>query len=151
MKMNDKISRTRSNPPLLLDAAHFERLQNMAMANMARAPEVGERLLDELERAQVVPSGALPADVVTIGSRVSFVEKGTGREQTVTVVLPPEADIALRRVSVLTPIGAALIGLGRGASIEWETRAGQVRELTVIDVSPPELEGGMTAAEARAS
>jgi regulator of nucleoside diphosphate kinase len=60
-------------------------------------------------------------------------------------VFPSDADIAERRVSVLTPIGAALIGLARGASISWETRTGQRRELTVIAVSPPQSNGSMAA------
>jgi regulator of nucleoside diphosphate kinase len=57
--------------------------------------------------------------------------------QTVTLVLPGEADIAERKVSVLTPIGAALIGLAQGASIDWETRDGESRELTVLQVATP--------------
>lgn len=152
MSLNDEITRTRTDPPVMFDAAHVERLQGMAMAIMERAPEVAERLLQEIERSQVVSSSDLPQDVVTIGSRVTFIDESTSQQQTVTVVFPPDADIAERRVSVLTPIGAALIGLARGASINWETRTGETRELTVIDVSPPEHVGDMaTAVEARAS
>ena len=152
MSLNDEITRTRTDPPVMLDAAHVERLQGMAMAILERAPEVAERLLQEIERSQVAPAADLPQDVVTIGSRVTFIDESTGRQQTVTVVFPPDADIAERRVSVLTPIGAALIGLAPGASISWETRTGKTRELTVIDVSPPEQVGDTaTAVDARAS
>jgi regulator of nucleoside diphosphate kinase len=49
-------------------------------------------------------------------------------------VLPPEADISAGRISVLTPIGAALIGLSPGQSIDWETRDGRVGRLTVESV-----------------
>lgn len=137
MRLNDEITRTRTEPPVTLDAALVERLQGMAMAIMERTPEVAERLLQEIDRSQLAPSGEVPPDVVTIGSRVTFIDNSTRQEQTVTVVFPPDADIAERRISVLTPIGAALIGLGSGASISWETRTGQTRELTVADVSPP--------------
>ena len=152
MSLNDEITRTRTDPPVMLDATHVERLQSMAMAIMERAPEVAERLLQEIERSQVVPAADLPQEVVTIGSRVTFVDESTGRQQTVTVVFPPDADIAERRVSVLTPIGAALIGIAPGASISWETRTGETRELTVIDVSPPEqVDDTATAVDVRES
>jgi regulator of nucleoside diphosphate kinase len=82
----------------------------------------------------VLPSAEMPGDVVNIGSEVSFRDEVRGREQTVTVVLPADADIAKGRVSVLTPIGAALIGLRAGASIGWETREGEERRLTVLAV-----------------
>ncbi len=83
---------------------------------------------------------------------MTFVDESTGRQQTVTVVFPPDADIGERRVSVLTPIGAALIGIAPGASISWKTRTGETRELTVIDVRPPEqVSDTATAVEARAS
>jgi regulator of nucleoside diphosphate kinase len=77
----------------------------------------------------------MPADVVNIGSEVSFRDEASGRVQRVTIVLPPDADIDRQRVSVLTPIGAALIGLARGASIGWETREGEERRLTVLEVA----------------
>jgi regulator of nucleoside diphosphate kinase len=89
----------------------------------------------EVARATVLPSGEMPGDVVNIGSEVRFRDEATGREQTVTVALPPDADIARGRVSVLTPIGAALIGLAAGASIGWETRDGEARRLTVLAVT----------------
>jgi regulator of nucleoside diphosphate kinase len=138
MSLSHEISRIRTDPPVTLDAAHVERLQAMAMAIMERAPEVAERLLQEIERSQVVPSADLPKNVVTIGSRVTFIDESTSQQQTVTVVFPSDADIAERRVSVLTPIGAALIGLAPGASISWETRTGETRKLAVVDVRPPE-------------
>jgi regulator of nucleoside diphosphate kinase len=56
----------------------------------------------------------------------------------VTLVYPGEADISQGRVSVLTPIGTALIGLGVGKSIAWETRTGELRQLTVMQVREPQ-------------
>jgi regulator of nucleoside diphosphate kinase len=76
----------------------------------------------------------MPGDVINIGSQVRFRDEVTGREQAVTIVLPPEANIAAGRVSVLTPIGAALIGLRTGAAIGWETRDGEERRLKVLAV-----------------
>jgi regulator of nucleoside diphosphate kinase len=78
----------------------------------------------------------MPPNVVTIGNAATYRDETTGREQTVTLVLPGEADIALGRVSVLTPIGVALLGLAEGASLSWDTRQGETRRLTVTHVVP---------------
>jgi regulator of nucleoside diphosphate kinase len=119
----------------MLDAAYVDRLHGLATAVAARIPEVADRLLDEIARATVVSSGELPSDVVTIGSDVIFRDDVTGAMQAVTLVLPHDADISQRRVSVVTPIGAALIGLAEGASIGWQTPAGERRRLTVLAVA----------------
>ena len=124
------------DPPIVLDAAYSEALERLAATAMrGAAAELGDRLMQEVARAVVLPSGEMPADVVNIGSTVSFRDEVSGREQKVTIVLPRNADIAQGRVSVLTPIGAALIGLAKGASIGWETREGEERRLTVLDVT----------------
>lgn len=135
MPITDQMSTLRKEPPVLLDAAYAERLHGLASTLLQRAPDVAERLLHEIERADVLPSSELPADVVNIGSDVTFRDEATGRTQTVTLVFPPDADIAAGRVSVLTPIGAALIGLAAGASISWETRTGEERILIVTQVN----------------
>lgn len=133
--MSDTQTITR-DPPIILDAAYAERLRGLAIAAMDRTPEVGDRLLQEVERAEVLSSAEMPLNVVNVGSEVTFRDNTTNREQTVVIVLPKEANIAERRVSVLTPIGAALIGLREGASINWVTRDGELRELTVLRVAP---------------
>jgi regulator of nucleoside diphosphate kinase len=125
------------DPPIVLDAAYSEKLEALAAGAMRGDHELGDRLMREVARATVVPSAEMPADVVNIGSQVTFRDETTGRERSVTVVLPPDADIARQRVSVLTPIGAALIGLRAGASIGWETRDGDERRLTVLRVGRP--------------
>lgn len=134
MPLNEQFDNILRDPPVILDAAYIERLQGLAAAAMNRAPEVADRLMNEIERATVLPSEDVPGNVVNIGSEVTFREGENGREQTVTLVLPEHADIAQRRVSVVTPIGAALIGLVEGASISWENRDGETRQLTVTKV-----------------
>jgi regulator of nucleoside diphosphate kinase len=91
-------------------------------------------LLKEIDRARVVRDGALPADVVGMGSRVRFRDESTGTKRTVRLVYPHEADIAAGKVSILTPIGAGLIGLREGQSIRWEDRDGHPKILQVIAV-----------------
>jgi regulator of nucleoside diphosphate kinase len=122
------------NPPVVLDASRVERLQALATAAMTRSPDIADRLFQEIERATVVPAPDMPPNVVNIGSRVTFRDDESGHEQSIVLVLPLDADITERRVSVVTPIGVALIGLAQGASIDWMTRSGETRRLTVTSV-----------------
>lgn len=125
------------DPPIVLDAAWSDRLEDLAAVAIRRGlGAVGDRLMAEVARATVLPSAEMPADVVNIGSAVRYRDEMTGREQTVSLVLPQDVDIDRGRISVLTPVGAALIGLRAGATIGWETREGAERRLTVLAVTP---------------
>lgn len=116
--------------------AHLEALVEGASARM---PALADRLLEELSRARILPAARMPADIAGIGSRVTWRDESTGHEQTATLVWPEEADIDAGRASVLTPIGVALIGLKAGARFQWETRAGEHRNLTVLTVGPGDI------------
>jgi regulator of nucleoside diphosphate kinase len=70
-----------------------------------------------------------------MGSTVGFVVEETGEQRTVKLVYPGEADIEQGRVSILTPVGAGLIGLRVGQSISWPTRSGEERLLRIESVS----------------
>lgn len=123
------------SPQIVLGTADHRQLISLAMGGAEEA----DGLLSELERAQVVPDSALPQDVVRMGSTVRFRTDG-GAERSVQVVWPAEADIAAARISVLTPVGTALIGLRAGQSITWLTRDGRKQLLTVLGVIAPESE-----------
>lgn len=135
------MSRKPAPPRLTLDRTLVERLETLAERLRARTPELADRLLTELGRAKLVAPDKLPADVVTLGNRVIYRDDASGREQAVTLVWPDEADIDAGRVSVLTPIGVALLGLPQGAQFEWATRSGEVKELTVLSVVPAQDAG----------
>jgi regulator of nucleoside diphosphate kinase len=123
-------------PFIIISTADQLRLTDVAMSALNQAPEVAQELLSEIERATVVPTHAVPTNVVQMGSTVEFTtEEGASRR--VTLVFPGQADIAAARISVVTPIGAALIGLSEGQSIVWMTRDGRERRLTVLAVEPP--------------
>lgn len=124
------------NPPVVLDAAYFDRLQGLASAALQRTPDVADRLFEEIERAEVLPSSQVPPNVVNIASTVTYRDDTTSQTKTVVLVMPGEADISQGRVSVLTPVGAALIGLAKGASISWKTLGGETRQLTITEVAP---------------
>ena len=123
-------------PPITLNTVDADRLLRLADIARRRFPAAAEFLSREVERANVVsPSQMLPG-VVAMGSEVEFRDDTTGQVRRVTLVYPHEADVAAGTISVLTPIGAALIGLSVSQSIEWETPLGERRSLTVLGVEP---------------
>jgi regulator of nucleoside diphosphate kinase len=104
---------------------------DMAVLNLLRtyAP-----LRRELERAIVVSSAAMPPDVATLDSRVRYMDETEGVRRTVSLVYPSQADAAHGKVSVLAPVGTALLGLSEGESIEWDFPDGSRRRLTLEKV-----------------
>ena len=123
-------------PRITLSAADYDRLAQLARAAEGSTPELISVLEAELDRAHVLTQGS-PAQTVCMGSEVMFRDGATGKIETVTLVYPADADISRRRISVMTPVGTALIGLSLGDSITWETRSGERRLLTVLQVSAP--------------
>ena len=82
----------------------------------------------------IVPSAEIPADVVTMNSRVVFRELETGEETEATLVYPSQADVNQRRISILAPVGAALLGLSAGDEIQWPLPSGKKRTYKIISI-----------------
>jgi regulator of nucleoside diphosphate kinase len=91
-----------------------------------------DQLERELLRAKVVPSDEIPHDVVTMNSRVLFENETTGKRREVTLVYPGMADIDAGRISILVPVGTALLGLRVGQSIDWELPAGEKQRYRIV-------------------
>lgn len=121
---------------IVVTQADYQRLQGLANAARTRQPDVAEELAGELDRAGVVADGEISPDVVRMGSIVEY-RTETGATRTVTLVFPGEADIAQGKVSILTPIGTALLGLSPGQSLGWVARDGRGHRLTILSVRPP--------------
>jgi regulator of nucleoside diphosphate kinase len=130
--------RTLQKPNITLLAADHDRLSALAQTAMYNDPDAAEMLTEELERAHVIDHGQVPRNTIRMGSDVLFRDDTTREVRRVTLVFPGEADIAQDKVSVLTPVGAALIGLRAGQSITWRTRSGELRRLTVLKVTNPD-------------
>jgi len=128
---------SRTKPKIALLAEDYERLSLLARAAMSKMPELADGLAEELERAHVLPKGRQSKDIVSMGSAVEFRDNTTGKSRRVILVYPEQADISQGRISVLTPVGTALIGLSAGQSITWKTRLGESRQLTVIQIGMP--------------
>ncbi len=90
-------------------------------------------LVAELQRAEIVPSDEVPDDVVTMNSTVVLRDLDTDEVETYTLVYPNHADIARNRLSVLAPVGTAILGYHVGDVVQWRVPAG-VRRLRVDEV-----------------
>jgi regulator of nucleoside diphosphate kinase len=122
-------------PPLLVTNDDMQRLSVLANSSMGVFPRVAHFLAREMDRANVVPDDSDLHGVVRMGCRVVYRDESTNVLKELVLVYPHEADIMRGRVSVLTPVGAALIGLSIGQTIEFETPTRQTRRLTVLGVS----------------
>ncbi|MGF7006348.1 nucleoside diphosphate kinase regulator [Aminobacter sp. BE322] len=114
----------------------YARLTGLAESSLDRLPEIAEELLSEMDRAKVTPLSRIPATVIRMGSKVTF-RSGDGEVKTVTLVYPGKADIAEGKISILTPVGAALIGLREGQSVAWTSRDGRRLEFEIVSVEAP--------------
>lgn len=132
--MNRIVARSTQKPRIVINADELEHLEALAEGALKRNAALGERLLEEIGRARIVSAKKMPPNVVGIGSTVRYLDNITGRETSITLVYPEDADIGQQRVSVMTPIGVALLGLAEDASFFWDTVGGQRRTLTVIEV-----------------
>lgn len=99
-----------------------------------------ETLESELARARILPRHEIAADVVVVNSAVRFADLGSGDEETYVLAWPESADAVNHRLSVLAPIGTALLGLKTGDEIDWPTPGG-IRRLRVLEVEPPAAVG----------
>jgi regulator of nucleoside diphosphate kinase len=121
-------------PPIAMIRADVEKLTRLADNATGPFAKAGDVLAREIDRAQVIEAFERRPGLVTMGSRVTFRDDVTSQVRTVTLVYPDEADLSQGRISVLTPVGAALIGLSVSQSIGWETVGGGRRSLTVLAV-----------------
>lgn len=125
-------------PPIVVSRLDLGRLERLI--GDGESPAI-ERLEAELARAEIVDPRDVPGDVVTMNSDVDYEDLATGTRRTVRLVYPADADAALGRVSVLAPIGSALLGLRAGQEIDWPTPGG-VRRVRVAAVQyQPERAG----------
>jgi regulator of nucleoside diphosphate kinase len=123
-------------PPLIIPMKDFRCLRDIVVG--IGAPHAGGSvaawLAEELDRATLVPPGMVPARVVTMHARVEYRDDVTDQVRCVTLAYPGEEGAYASGISVLTPVGAALVGMSEGRSIRWRTPSGGLRGLTVLRV-----------------
>jgi len=100
-----------------------------------------EKLEKELDRAKLVNSQKIPGDVITMNSRVRVCDMESGEESIYTVVFPSEVDITNNKISILAPIGTALLEYRVGDIVDWEVPSGLKRLKIVETLYQPEAAG----------
>lgn len=128
---------------IIVTETDLSRLQRVLdLHGEGRNAELAEMLEQELSRAEVMSPQEVPADVVTMNSTVVFEDEETGSRREVTLCYPQDARSDEGRISVLAPVGSALIGLSVGQSIQWPVPGGRTRTLRIVAVPyQPEAAG----------
>ncbi|HVK62400.1 MAG TPA: nucleoside diphosphate kinase regulator [Bdellovibrionales bacterium] len=119
-------------PDIYVTTHDFERLSQL-ISHVRN--DAADELEEELARAKIVPEFALPFAVVTMNSTVTFTDLESKKESKVTLVYPEYANVEEKKISVLAPIGIALIGLRLDEVIEWPVPSGHSRKLKVISIA----------------
>lgn len=130
-----------STPPrIVLSRFDRERLEKL-LAKVGPRPDL-DALREEIDRADVVEPDAMPSDRVTMNSRVLFVDEESGEQNEITLVFPDHAAVERNCISILAPVGSALLGLSVGDSIEWPLPNARTRRLRVTGIAyQPEAAG----------
>jgi regulator of nucleoside diphosphate kinase len=126
-----------NRPDIIVARRDLGRIDALLDVVETRFGKVGAFLLEEITRARVVRDHGIPRTLVTMGATVRFRDDDSGRERVVRLVYPHETKSCDRSVSVLTPVGAALLGLSEGQSIDYEVLDGRLKTLTVLKVVGP--------------
>jgi len=122
-------------PEIVLTRPDRDRLANIVQALSQRpASSVVDFLDQEISRARIVESVDVPRNVATMDSHVVYRDEETGDERVVALVYPIDEDSRSGRLSILSPLGAALVGLSEGQSIAWTTPDGRERRATLVSV-----------------
>jgi regulator of nucleoside diphosphate kinase len=119
---------------IVLTSRDFERLEALLDSLPANAFPYKASLEAELERAEIVAPGEIPPNVVTMNSTVHFKIAESGEDFRLTLVYPKDAGGQSDRISVLAPIGSALLGLSVGEELEWPRPGGGTSTVRVVDV-----------------
>jgi len=123
-----------ARPPLVLSRPDCARLEALLDAQ----PSVDARgLRAELERAQVVEARDVPRDVIAMNSTARFRDEESAEEREITLVYPHDAGNGAGTVSILAPVGSALLGLRVGHAIDWPMPGGRIAHLRVLSVKHP--------------
>jgi regulator of nucleoside diphosphate kinase len=123
----------KTNRSIYVTREDAERLESLAA--QYQSGKTTADLEEEIARARILGADQIPASVVTMNSRVEYRDRETGTVHEVTLVYPHEADIESKKVSVLAPVGIALLGLSVGQAIDFRTPAGKEKSLEILRVT----------------
>ena len=131
-----------SRPKIILTSQDLERLESLLESLPANAFPGKEALRAELDRADIVEPDQIPPSVVTMNSTVRFRIDSSGEDYCLTLVYPRDIDDKGEKISILAPVGSALLGLSTGDEIEWPGPGGGTIRVRIVEVIyQPEREG----------
>lgn len=121
-------------PKIFISTTDAEKLEKL-LASLSSASLIGcAELENELARATIVPPEEMPSTVVTMNSTVRFTVKSTNEDFELTLVYPKDASLEGKKISILAPVGSALLGLSQGDEIAWPKPGGGLIEVRVKEV-----------------
>ncbi|MDZ4082877.1 MAG: nucleoside diphosphate kinase regulator [Bdellovibrionales bacterium] len=121
----------RALPDIYILKADYEKLSNLAANSESRTSELLEA---ELDRAKILSDDEFSESIVKMGSLVKYKDMESEKVLEITLVYPEEANLEAGRVSILAPIGIALLGLKVGSVIRWPMPSGHEKELKVVEI-----------------
>ena len=126
-----------NHTPIYITRDDYSKLRLLVTTALySNASAALQKLREELDRAAIIDSAAIPAGVVIMDSTVEFEDLGTGEVEEYTLTFPDRANVEEKRLSILAPIGTALIGYRVGDLVRWSTPGG-VRQLKIRRVTAP--------------
>lgn len=125
---------TQEKNPVIVTEEDYQLLKSYINHDSRKEDEM--TLSGELKRAVVVPSDAFPLHAIRIGSKVSILDLEANKIVEFTLVMPAHADMQMNKVSILTPMGAALIGFRKGEEVKWQLPGG-LKRFRILDVTNP--------------
>lgn len=123
-----------TRPAIIINEFDAERIDRLLEQPAYANSPVANALNDELDRAQMCAPEAMPHDVVSMNSQVKFRDLTTGEERVRTLVFPANMTDSTTQLSVMAPVGAALLGLRTGSTIHWELPGGASTHLEVLEL-----------------
>lgn len=131
-----------NSPALIVSSLDLERIEDLLESEPHRGSAGATALRAELARASILEPAEMPADVVTMNSTATVIDESTGETRELTLVYPRDADAASNHISIFAPVGAAMLGLRVGDSINWQVPGGRSLKLRIRDISfQPEASG----------
>jgi len=123
-----------TRPAIIINEFDAERIDKLLELPAHANSPVANALNEELDRAQMCPPEEIPSDVVSMNSKVRFRDLTSGEERVRTLVFPSQMTDSNSQLSVMAPVGAALLGLRVGNTIHWELPGGAAAHLEVLEL-----------------
>jgi regulator of nucleoside diphosphate kinase len=117
-----------NQPSIFITTKDIEKLRDLirkAYHTEYRGSDYLKKLAEEIEKASMVQPDRIPADVITLNSTARLVDRETNEEMIYTLVFPEDADTSQGKISILAPIGTAMLGYKAGDTFEWDTPGGK--------------------------